>query len=139
MFQLCLCKKCGAHLEPDVEETIDLYQEEFNEKRIVYMSEEPPVIFDYLILRCSNPECNTVTKMLHEEILREVRTRLSKFAWAYHLRDENNKFRFQEHFTKYIMLKGLSKFVSQEDLDNNKILEDYVRYVEGQLTEDSED
>lgn len=138
-FEMCKCKKCGSSLEPDSEDTIRSYQEEYEKRKIAYASEEPPEIFNYIIMKCTNGKCLNKVKTSHEEILKSISEGWSKIAWSYYMQDESNKFNFHEHFTKYIMLKGLNKFVTQKDLDNNAVLRDYVRYVEGQLTEDGED
>jgi len=137
-FEMCKCKKCNSFLKPEIEETIEDYKKKFDERKILYPTEKPPEIFNYFIMKCENNECLYKTKMTHKEILTMISKKWSEIAWSYYLSEEKNKFNFQEHFTKYIMLKGLNKFITQEDLDHNDVLRDYVRYVEGKLTEDSD-
>lgn len=137
MLLKCKCEKCKEELDISFDDTIISYVKEFGKRKLHVPTEDPPQVFDYFIIKCANPSCGFKEKVKHEDLLKMMEKQWSKLAWSYYLIEEGEKFNFQEHFTKYIMLKGLGKMVTQKDIDNNKVIKDYVRYVEGKLTEDS--
>lgn len=129
------CYKCNSTMNIDLDTTINEYIKILSDKKLVYPVEKSPIKFDFVFMNCSNMDCKNLIKINKEELLNKSMNWWSELAWSYYLQEEKTKFNFQEYFTRYILVKGLNKFVTKRDIDNNKVLKDYIKYVEGKLTE----
>lgn len=129
LFRFFKCPKCSERdFSPNFDESLDAFMKEYD-CSVISEFEGPTKIPDYLIFKCINPECKYSCKYTHKEIIEKITQGWAMLAWKKSQQELKNSVNFDGYLTKYILDNTLHKFISQKDLDNNKILKDYINTV----------
>jgi hypothetical protein len=131
-FEFIKCSKCGNHLLPDTNETIEEYKKkEFNSEILQLVNDSSPIeIPTYLVYRCINTSCDNVEKISHVDLLNKVSEGLAKFARILAQKELLNTFKFKEYFTRYIVDRATHDIITKKDLERNLVIKELFDLVE---------
>jgi hypothetical protein len=124
------CPECSGIFIPDTDLTIANYSEDYKEKyRIMVMSIDPPELFNYIIFKCQNKECNFKKKYSYSEMLSLITKKWSEIAWTLWRQEMRNGVSFEEYFTRYLIDNNLKASIEDiERFNNNDFIKDLLKY-----------
>ena len=127
-LQSLKCPKCKGNYNPDYEDSLRLYVELYasNISLEAITSNTPFKRPDFLVFKCDNPDCGVSKQHTELEILNMLKEQWSDAAWNMAKTMHSKMQSFDGHFTKYILEKDLGKFITEDELDSNPILREYM-------------
>ena len=119
----CQEKSCSLDTDLTIMEYYKIYQDSYILLEINEIN--PP---DFIIISCNNPGCRHSSKLSILEYVSYIRDQLSFLAFQSSIEEKRKSFEFENYRTKYLIEKGIG-VVSQEDIENNPLIKDYINYV----------
>lgn len=130
-FEVCDCPKCGKKgtFLPSFEATLNDFLSIYDQGALLVLDDSnPPKSPEYIIFSCDEG-CGFQKKMSDLEAMTFLREGWAKMAWKEWQKAVRNAAEFDKNFTRYILDGTIGKFISDQDLEKNPVLRDYVRAI----------
>jgi len=132
LFNIIKCKSCDCNMQVDSDSTISAYMDnEFkNESNLIITEESPPVVPDYVILKCENRDCSSILKLTFKEFFDKLVEFWTNMAYKRSQMEARELYTFDKYATKYLVDETTRRVVTKKDIEGNLVLKDIFELTE---------